>query len=296
MDLAEVDRILTRMDVIVSYKNARRFVNIQILFFTAVFLWRVVMQLYSSSQVLVIMYSILNVFGYINTITMCQYFNFVFLMRQRYVWIGRKLVSLRKIINNKEIDPAFLMYPNDFVPVKRTVSKIQMKGQNIDSLVELQLLNKMHNTLHNVSVKITRAYNLQLLFIIAIRFITILTQLLNAYKIMNGKTDSKKTLVNNILTGVYFFLHVLKIFAVCSISASTAEKSKENSEEILKIFSHNKDLKRNVNNFATRMLLQNTQFDCCGFFKLDYVLIYNIVGATTTYLIILIQFDINATQ
>lgn len=213
-DLSEVDRTLRSIGIMVSYKNARRFAIIQMLFFTLIYLWKAILQLSSSSKILVIVYSILNIFGYISTITLCQYFNIVALMRQRYIWINRKLTYLRKI-NNHEAD---LVYPNDFVPVKRT------NYMKPDVLQELEILNRVHNMLHNISAKVMQAYGVQLLFIIAMQFVTIIIQLLNTYKFINNQTATKQNMVNGILTLVYFLLHTLKIFSVCSISANTVKK------------------------------------------------------------------------
>lgn len=216
-DLLEVDRTLRSIGIMVSYKYDRRFAIIQMLFFTVIFLWKAVLQLFSSSKVLVIVNSILNSFGYISTVTLCQYFNIVALMRQRYIWINRKLIYLRKI-NNNEAD---LVYPNDFFPIKRTN---HMKFVKPDVLQELELLNRVHNILHNISTKVMQAYGVQLLFIIAMQFVTIIIQLLNSYKIINNQTATKRNMVNGILTLVNFLLHTSKIFAVCSISANTVAK------------------------------------------------------------------------
>lgn len=45
--------------------------------------------------------------------------------------------------------------------------------------------------------------------------------------------------------------------------------------------------------FSLQLLHQKIQFSAFGFFNLDFTLIYAIVAAITTYLVILIQFYIS---
>ncbi|KAJ9583546.1 hypothetical protein L9F63_022109, partial [Diploptera punctata] len=59
----------------------------------------------------------------------------------------------------------------------------------------------------------------------------------------------------------------------------------------------------NINNlvfqlelFSLQLLHQKIQFTACGFFPLDFTLLYSIVGAVTTYLVILVQFQLNVSS
>ncbi|KAJ9600499.1 hypothetical protein L9F63_009269 [Diploptera punctata] len=45
--------------------------------------------------------------------------------------------------------------------------------------------------------------------------------------------------------------------------------------------------------FSLQLLHRKVQFTACGFFPLDFTLLYSIVGAVTTYLVILIQFQLS---
>ncbi|KAJ9599140.1 hypothetical protein L9F63_010408, partial [Diploptera punctata] len=44
--------------------------------------------------------------------------------------------------------------------------------------------------------------------------------------------------------------------------------------------------------FSLQLLHRKVQFTACGFFPLDFTLLYSIIGAVTTYLVILIQFHL----
>nr|CAD7573886.1 unnamed protein product [Timema californicum] len=50
---------------------------------------------------------------------------------------------------------------------------------------------------------------------------------------------------------------------------------------------------RKLKLFSLQLLHSKIQFTACGFFTLDYTLLHSIVAALTTYLIILIQFQLS---
>lgn len=43
--------------------------------------------------------------------------------------------------------------------------------------------------------------------------------------------------------------------------------------------------------FSLQMLHQKVEFTACGFFPVDFSVLYMIIGAVTTYLVFLIQFE-----
>ncbi|XP_023709129.2 putative gustatory receptor 28b [Cryptotermes secundus] len=51
-------------------------------------------------------------------------------------------------------------------------------------------------------------------------------------------------------------------------------------------------LREELQEFSLQLLHRKVKFTACGFFPLDYTLFYSIVGAVTTYLVILIQFQL----
>lgn len=56
---------------------------------------------------------------------------------------------------------------------------------------------------------------------------------------------------------------------------------------------NNAQLNLFMEQFSLQLLHQRLQFTAFGFFNLDFTLLYTIVAAITTYLVILIQFYIS---
>ncbi|XP_069677283.1 putative gustatory receptor 28b [Periplaneta americana] len=76
-----------------------------------------------------------------------------------------------------------------------------------------------------------------------------------------------------------------------------AEITQANRTAVLvhKLLSKTKDpeVREELQLFSLQLLHRKVQFTACGFFPLDFTLLYSIVGAVTTYLVILIQFQIS---
>ncbi|KAJ9591819.1 hypothetical protein L9F63_001636 [Diploptera punctata] len=53
----------------------------------------------------------------------------------------------------------------------------------------------------------------------------------------------------------------------------------------------NSHVREELELFSMQLLHSKVRFTACGFFPLDFTLLYSIVGAVTTYLVILIQFQ-----
>ncbi|KAJ9599233.1 hypothetical protein L9F63_010317 [Diploptera punctata] len=52
------------------------------------------------------------------------------------------------------------------------------------------------------------------------------------------------------------------------------------------------EIREELQLFSLQLLHRKVQFTACGFFPLDFTLLYSIIGAVTTYLVILIQFQL----
>lgn len=214
--MVEIDADLKRIGVAVSYKKAQIFSYAQVCFIAFMFAANAILQPFSGSVAYFVIYSIFNVVDYINTSMLFQYVNMLLLIRQRFIWINRKVRQLSDL--SKTI---ITMHDNNYtegVPHLIHVTPVE----RFDSGHLIINLGKIHSKLHAVCKITNRMYGVQLLVTIAIRFVMITTQLINTYKVIQDPRLAGS--VTHSLIGIYLFLHFSKIFLVSALSDNTATK------------------------------------------------------------------------
>ncbi|GLV37416.1 hypothetical protein CBL_10618 [Carabus blaptoides fortunei] len=100
-DIIHIDDYMRHAGIHVPYKNARRFSICQIIFISCVFSSKAIMQPFIGSRAFLAIYNIFNIVDYINTITLFQYVDIILLLRQRYIWLNRKIKSWSIITESK---------------------------------------------------------------------------------------------------------------------------------------------------------------------------------------------------
>ncbi|KAJ9599792.1 hypothetical protein L9F63_026359, partial [Diploptera punctata] len=53
------------------------------------------------------------------------------------------------------------------------------------------------------------------------------------------------------------------------------------------------EIREELELFSLQISHQKIRFTACGFFPLDFTLLYSIIGAVTTYVVILVQFEMS---
>lgn len=214
--IIELDADLRRIGVPVSYKHAQIFAYSQVSFIAFMFAANAIIQPFSGSVAYFVIYSIFNVIDYLNTTVLFQYVNMLLLIRQRFIWLNRKIKDLSN--SSKTI---FTTRDNNYIEEIPHLIRVVPKEQ-FDSGHVIINLAKVHSKLHVVSKVTNRMYGVQLLVTIAIRFIMITTQLINTYKVIQDPHLAGS--VTHSLIAIYLFLHFSKIFMVAAVSDNTASK------------------------------------------------------------------------
>ncbi|CRL02091.1 CLUMA_CG015588, isoform A [Clunio marinus] len=242
-----------------------------------------------------------------------QYFHCVWFIRQRLIILNAKFSEIeidnknieRKVKNLKFIKSVdVLLYKNDL--------KSQKYKKNFELLI---LMRKMYNKVYILSTLVNYSFGFSLLSNIANDFFSLTA---NSYFICLSMINSSE-LIEKIFNGVRSFLwcspHLLNLILasiVCHLTIRTVSNQKIckeiNSNKKNSLKQSNKTglilhkLKVDYNNeiqtlfieqFSLQLLHQKIQFNAFGFFNLDLSLLYTIVAAITTYLVILIQFYIS---
>ncbi|XP_065073858.1 uncharacterized protein LOC135697651 [Ochlerotatus camptorhynchus] len=94
-----------------------------------------------------------------------------------------------------------------------------------------------------------------------------------------------------ILTVLYIGCFLLEFFAICFYSHSTVDEVNSTRQNKITLFTNETDdIGSSTPNPSFRLNLLELHFNCLGLFNVDLSLFYGMIGAMTTYLIILIQF------
>ncbi|KAJ9593248.1 hypothetical protein L9F63_015194 [Diploptera punctata] len=80
---------------------------------------------------------------------------------------------------------------------------------------------------------------------------------------------------------------LLTIVASCSLTSKTANHTAVLVHKLMLI---NSEVTNELQVFSQQLLHRKLHFSACGFFRLDFTLLYSMVGAVTTYIIILLQY------
>lgn len=104
-----------QLGIKISYRNAQIFAYAQIVFMLSMFMIMVTVQPFSGSLAYFVIYSIFNVVDVINTTMLFQYINVLLLVRQRFIWVNRKIREMshfsKTIItesNQNQVAPMFI--------------------------------------------------------------------------------------------------------------------------------------------------------------------------------------------
>ncbi|KAK6643893.1 hypothetical protein RUM43_000158 [Polyplax serrata] len=97
-------------------------------------------------------------------------------------------------------------------------------------------------------------------------------------------------LVASLIWILYFLSQFFVLIIVSDLSTKEAEKTANYLHELF-IESDDVELKEEIEIFSLQLLHRKVEFNACGFFKLDFSLLHSMVGAVTTYIIILMQFQ-----
>ncbi|XP_031333654.1 putative gustatory receptor 28b isoform X2 [Photinus pyralis] len=257
--LISIDKAMKQIGINVTYKNAQKFAYSQISFICCIFSSKLILQAFATPKNKFV-YNVFNVVDFMNTIMMFQYVDILLLLRQRYIWLNRKIRSLSQA--------SYGQYHCLVVP-KQCFA--QENVQYIPTKKLIRCIGKLHRDLYRTAKIINRTYGVQILVTISARFVMITTQLINLYKTIQDPNQG----------------------SVNTIGENTASKARDTGVYLHTLWDPDDAIKEEVNFMSLQILHQNLHFTAAGFFTLDYTLIHSIVGAVTTYMIIIIQFDVN---
>ncbi|KDR24352.1 hypothetical protein L798_04300, partial [Zootermopsis nevadensis] len=221
------------------------------------------------------------------------------------------MIILKRIIQNwnvqigaiSEVDDVINL-PNSLKQINKRASKTFTVSNNLkisdrsniqSNVMRFQYLRELHVSAREVAESVNSAYSLLLLLSTAIMFLS-LTHILY-FIFMDFVVQKNSLLCNetpNISYFIWLFYYVLRLIWLVYFPCFAAKEANRTAIVVHKLLGQTNDLvlREEIQQFSLQLLHEKVKFTACGFFPLDFTLLYSIVGAVTTYLVILIQFQL----
>uniref|UniRef100_A0A182ISP7 Gustatory receptor n=1 Tax=Anopheles atroparvus TaxID=41427 RepID=A0A182ISP7_ANOAO len=171
-------------------------------------------------------------------------------------------------------------------------------NQRMDN--KLILICRTHDELCEIGKIINRMYSVQMLVAMAHGFVAITAQFYFLYCGLTGQDvpilfRSAQVLLLSLTYNTYTALKCVVPIFVCWKTKTDSQRTGIEMHYLANVVDecHCYEV---VNHLSLKLLNHHLNFSACGFFDLDMTTLYAITGAITSYLIILIQFNLAAIQ
>ncbi|KAF6212742.1 hypothetical protein GE061_010450 [Apolygus lucorum] len=163
--------------------------------------------------------------------------------------------------------------------------------------VHLANLIETHNTIVRLAAAINELFSWQILWICIRCSVTFVIDIFMLLKIVST-TDLKETYIEFIMSTSSSLWDFLVLFLLSSSCSKTSEHINAFNSHLFKIIRSHATLFRSEKLKLYAILREGHEFNACGYFTVGYPLITSVIGATTTYVVILVQFlfDTGGTQ
>ncbi|KAG4071157.1 hypothetical protein HA402_007642 [Bradysia odoriphaga] len=187
----------------------------------------------------------------------------------------------------------------DYIKSKRLVGiNSNFSTTNKDILEVLDETCRLHEDLCDTCYITEQYFGIQMLTIVCIAFLVIVFNSYYVLEVALGNGQYNKNIGDKEFVVFFVYQMCMYVLAVLAIVQSSHSATAENEKcsifvhKLLNIFSEI-EVKEKLLQFSIQLLHRRVKFTAFGLFPLDRTLIFTIVGATTTYLIILVQFTLS---
>ncbi|XP_055687203.1 putative gustatory receptor 59f [Lutzomyia longipalpis] len=168
----------------------------------------------------------------------------------------------------------------------------------MEAIETIESLRKIHRDIAHMAEVIISNFGILILTTFTACFLILSIQLFALYQMFDNYENTNFFLLT--YTFLWIFLHGGKIVLIVYFSSCLA-KEKLRTGMVL----HHMEIRRQfqtdalrnvINKFSLQILHESKYLSACGIIDLDLSLLSTITGSLTTYLVILIQFDVSAKQ
>ncbi|XP_058823576.1 gustatory receptor for bitter taste 66a [Topomyia yanbarensis] len=209
---------------------------------------------------------------------------------------GTKIISVRPFEKKLNEEKAIAQKRSKFDLL--SFEKYMKIDEKLDK--KMILVCRTHDELCEIGKSVNHMFSFQMLVSMAHGFMAITAQFYFLYCALSGQ--DVPVLFRSAQVPQITVLQILYIAAKCVICIYVCWKTKTESQRTGIYMHHLANMVDEthfyqiVNHLSLKLLNHQFNFSACGFFDLDMTTLYAITGAITSYLIILIQFNLAALQ
>ncbi|KAF5270359.1 hypothetical protein FQR65_LT05547 [Abscondita terminalis] len=208
---------------------------------------------------------------------LAQFSTFAVILRKRFMWINERMEK---------------------VGLQQKLKKTSGSSEKEHLLALIQDLGDKHHKLCTISKKLNKVYAAQILLFMMQAFLMLVTVSFFLIKTYYLRSFSAITIYENIYYPNMLIFHIILLLTVTLICASTTKEARKAGTILHNVvpmyaFSSANCLDLGAACFSLQLLHHNVKFTACRLFPIDETLLYTvrIVGAATTYLVIVLQFE-----
>jgi hypothetical protein len=232
-----------------------------------------------------------NVSDICNALVLFQFINLVFMVKQRYSHLNKRLTNWingtvsRPIDFNREIER--------YSQSHRTVDHVNITPVSVSSVgnveetlkqTDIHLLRQIYCELYDIKCLISDIYSVPILFSLC----WILTGVLcGLYVIL---TEFKEAGLTEIAFAISYSALFFQVTFFCHTATNEAMSSSILVQKFLLEGNCRKDCVKPLQMFSVQLQVMTIEYTACGFFSLNLSLFASVVGVIGSYIIIMVQF------
>ncbi|XP_031334547.1 putative gustatory receptor 28a isoform X2 [Photinus pyralis] len=227
-----------------------------------------------------------------STITVFQFSAVVMSLRSRFRLLNARInsISTKLFFRNA---PLFTIYSRGTSKAATNMIPLRLADHKIFNIFE-DLRNK-HNDLCRICRDVNTCYSLEILMIVLQNFISLILSLYFGGKSIFHKRESSAFIIYNYCNQL--FLATVQTMVLVLICTSTVAEARKTGDLIHNAVTMqepcNESMYLQASLFSLQLMHSSVQFTACGVFPIDASLLLSILGAITTYLVIVVQFEIS---
>ncbi|XP_029726658.2 putative gustatory receptor 2a isoform X2 [Aedes albopictus] len=218
------------------------------------------------------------------------HFNLLFTMTCIYGVSVSYLIHRRLYLTNETISKHFpSTIPLDVAKLPEKVSSVTSSEDQREALIKIKfIVDQLKDTISLVN----QCFSLQVLYCVGVSFVIGIVCSFYLFRAVIYRNDQLVMGVVNFVWYMYYISFVLFFIAIGSRISHEGQRIGITVHKAINFCNTSRTVINELIIFS-QQLLHHIPVITCGLFVYDWSLLYTMLGATATYLIILIQFDVS---
>jgi len=312
-----IDHILLQENCDRVYRKTRRILLFELSFFLSLLIAFYCYDMYAwkdqTSNIIFIAWDLANLS---NVIMVIQYINIMQLLRHRFRNLNQQLAKCC-YSKSRISDHSFISIPdgtnrlhirttqtaitvNNLTDIPTTQNyilpdiSVPMSNTCPDEVSRIHTLRQMYSDLYDITESINGIYGYQITLELACDFVSFVYNLYHALEALLNVKKTEERNLEEVASSLYWVtqtvVRILFITASCFAAGEEARRTGTVVHKLLLRQSLLRDTSTELQLFSIQLLSNKVAFSAGGFFPVNLSLAYSMVGAATTYIIILFQF------